>query len=127
MNSKIKNIIILVVVAIVLVLVYIFFIKKSPEEPLTSSSGDAVVLDTDINSETSQVSQDFISVLLNIKNIKINDAIFSDEAFVSLKDSTIILIPAGDEGRPNPFAPIGSETIVMPTDPTVGGDIPPVL
>jgi hypothetical protein len=117
MNSKIKNILILVVVLVVLVLIYIFFIKKGPGEPaLTTSSGDPVLgsTNTDTGSQTSEASRDFITVLLSVKNIKLDDSIFKDSAYLSLRDSSISLVQDGNEGRPNPFAPIGSETTVAP-------------
>ena len=55
-------------------------------------------------------------VLLNVKNIKLDDSIFSDIAFSNLRDSSITLIPDGTEGRPNPFAPIGSDASVAPVN-----------
>jgi hypothetical protein len=130
MNSKIKNIIIGVVVIAVLVLVYIFFIKKSSTETgLTSSSGDSVVAEVPGASSTNaeEVGKDFITVLLSVKSINLDDSIFKDKAFMSLNDSSITLIQVGDEGRPNPFAPIGSESesLLPNTTPTPEG-VPPV-
>ncbi len=123
MSSKIKNIIILVVVAVVLVLVYIFFIKKAPENAsLTSSSGVPATGDvstTTPNDETTDISSGFISLLLSVKSIKLDDSILKDQAFLSLRDSSITLVQDGNEGRPNPFAPIGSESVTPPTDSTV--------
>ena len=118
MNSKIKNIIIIGIVAIVLVLIYIFFIRKAPEATLTTSTGAPVTGSTnaDTNIQTVQIGQDFISLLLSVKNIKLDDSIFKDEAFISLKDSSILLIPTENEGRPNPFAPIGSDTTITQTN-----------
>jgi len=114
MSSKIKNIIIIGVVAIALILGYFFFIKKAPDQaPLVSSSGASAVVDIN-GSQTEQIGNDFISVLLNVKNIKLDDSIFLDPAFISLKDSSILLSPTGDEGRPNPFAPIGVEATAAP-------------
>ena len=59
----------------------------------------------------SSIQQEFLPILLNIKNLKLDDSIFQDPAFLSLTDSSIILVPDGNEGRPNPFAPIGFDTI----------------
>jgi hypothetical protein len=123
MNSKIKNIIISVVVVAVLVLVYIFFIKKGPTDSsaltTTSPSGVPVVLDTtSASNTTANISQDFISLLLSVKSIRLDDTILKDPAFLSLRDSSIVLVQDGNEGRINPFAPIGSENIVTPTSTT---------
>ena len=111
MKAKIKNIVIVVVSLAALLLVYFFFFKKSPEPaPLVSSSGNSVYDESALaESQNREIGKDFISVLLNIQNIKLNDRILSDSAFLSLKDSSIVLVSEGNGGRPNPFAPIGFE------------------
>ena len=113
--SKIKNIIILVAVGGTLILVYVFFIKKSPDpgslvvsSPLVSTNPDTNNLDAN-----SIIAGDFLSLLLNVKNIRLNDAILSDIAFTSLHDSSITLTPDGSEGRANPFAPLGSDSATL--------------
>ncbi|MFA5936785.1 MAG: hypothetical protein WC822_02810 [Candidatus Paceibacterota bacterium] len=121
MTAKIKNIIILLIIAIALVLGYVFFFKKAPDEGnliSTSPSGD-IVIDTtaDTLNQNTLITKDLLSILLSIKNIKLDDSIFSDEAFISLNDSSILLTSPGDEGRQNPFAPIGFENIATPAEP----------
>lgn len=117
MSSTIKNIIILVVVAIALILAYVFFLKPAPEEAaLTSATGiplDAGIVGTN-GAVSPVIESNFLSVLLNVRNIKLDDAIFSDSAFGTLRDSSIELISEGNEGRPNPFAPIGSDVTTAP-------------
>jgi hypothetical protein len=120
MASKIKNIILFTVIAAALILAYVFFFKKAPEQaPLVSSSG-VPVLPAVSSDQTSEIGRDFLSVLLNVKNIRLNDSIFSDSAFLSLHDSSILLIPTANEteGRPNPFAPIGSDITATVTTST---------
>ena|SRR3989344_7118735 len=127
--AKTKNIIILVIIAAVLILVYVFFIRTSSDTAalISSSSGSAVSNVTEDGN--SSINRDFLTLLLSVKNIKLDDAIFSDEAFNSLRDSSIILTPSGNEGRPNPFAPLGTDIITsapeavvpMPTDNTNAG------
>lgn len=116
MASKIKNLIIFVVIAVVLILIYIFFIKKAPEEQnlVSSSKLNTVLSDTNTLDQNSVIAKDLLSVLLSVKSIKLDDTIFSNEAFLSLQDSSILLNPSGDEGRANPFAPIGYEMLVTP-------------
>ena len=125
MSSKIKNIIIFIVIATLIILAYVFLIKKSPEEQNLISSLPAsnnIVLPTaNVLDQNSLIAQDLLSVLLSVKSIKLDDTIFSDEAFINLKDSSISLNPLGDEGRPNPFAPIGFEAFSVPVIP------PPVV
>ena len=122
---KIKNIIIFTVIAVLLVLIYIFFIKPSPEEQnLVSSTNTntATPTDTSTTDQNSLIAKNLLSILLSVKSIKLNDAIFSDTAFINLHDSSILLTPSGDEGRANPFAPIGSDTVTTPVAPVL---IPP--
>lgn len=116
MSPKIKNIIIIAAVVVLLILLYIFFFKKAP------GTGQNLVatppaMGTSFGSAPASgnpIAQNFLSLLLSVRNIKLRDNIFSDRAFLHLRDSSIVL-PApslGDEGRPNPFAPIGFENIV---------------
>ena len=137
MAPKIRNIIIFVIIAAIFVLIYIFFIKSSPDQsslvlspsnpslPGVNSSGASA----NVPSSTSLVAKDFLSLLLNVKNIKLDDTIFSDPAFNKLRDSSIVLTPDGTEGRPNPFAQFGNNsaptpitnpvTIIAPTAPII--------
>ncbi|MFZ3011469.1 MAG: hypothetical protein WA060_00490 [Minisyncoccia bacterium] len=115
---KIKNIIIFTAIAATFVLGYVFFLRPSPdEENLVSLPATTL---PDINNSTDTVSgsvgaplvaKDFLSLLLNVKNIKLNDQILSDPAFLSLRDSSITLEPDGNEGRPNPFAKFGNDSV----------------
>ena len=122
---KIKNIIIFTAIAAVFVLIYIFFIRPSPEEENLVLSPGAVMLPdmggvtTGGNAQVTAplIAKDFLSLLLNVKNIKLDDTILSDLAFLSLRDSSIVLVPDGNEGRPNPFAQFGNDAVVTPTVP----------
>ncbi len=112
-----RNIIIFIAVALVFVLGYVFFIRSSPgdEATLVSSPGiptpNASLQVTTVSGNGSFVADEFLTLLLSVKSIKLNDAIFSDSAFSSLSDSTITLVPDDNEGRSNPFAPFGVEDI----------------
>lgn len=120
--SKIKNTIIFTVIAILLILAYIFFIKPSPEEQnlVSSSNKETTILtDTSTIDQNSLIAKDLLSVLLSVKSIKLDDTIFSNIAFLNLRDSSISLTPLGDEGRLNPFAPIGFETVIVPVMPVI--------
>ena len=125
MIPKFRNIIIFVAIAAVFVLIYVFFIKPSPEQAnLVSTPSNTSLPDVNnsseeagMPSETSLVAKDFLTLLLNVKNIKLNDAIFIDLAFNSLHDSSITLTPDGTEGRPNPFAQFGNDAVVAPPTP----------
>ncbi|HEY4715430.1 MAG TPA: hypothetical protein VIH31_02910 [Candidatus Paceibacterota bacterium] len=107
MKPKIKNIIIFAVIFILLVVVYVVFLRPKPAPSLVGTAGTPVTASAPTSS---QVGQEFLSLLLNIRSIKLDDAIFSNPAFGVLQDYTIILVPEGNEGRINPFAPIGVDT-----------------
>lgn len=129
MNPKTKNIIILVGVAVVLILIYIFFIKKgpAPDTSLTSSTGTSIPSNDSTLNETLNIDTNFVSVLLNVKNLKLDSSIFTDPAFLALRDGSITLVQDGTQGRPNPFAPIGSETVAPPAPPVVPTVLPPLV
>jgi hypothetical protein len=118
MTPKIKNIIIFITIAVVFVLVYIFFIKPSPEQPSLVSTTNTNLPNIDgttpgTNTPDSVfVTEDFLALLLGVQQIKIDDIIFSDPAFIGLRDSSITLTLDNTEGRPNPFAPLGRDTVV---------------
>ncbi|MFA6353346.1 MAG: hypothetical protein WCW93_00190 [Candidatus Paceibacterota bacterium] len=123
---KIKNIIIFSIIAIAFILIYVFFPKSSPPEANLVSSGTGVTLpnmdgstnEASIKNTNSLIAKDFLSIFSNIQNIKLDDAIFSDGAFNSLHDSSIVLTPDGTEGRPNPFAQFGNDAVVSTTQTT---------
>ncbi len=122
MDGKIKNGAIFLIVGAVIIGVYIFFFKGPADEAvLIAEPGTTVMPDGSINpgvTQADQATQEFLPILLNIKNIHLNDAIFTNQAFLSLRDSSILLIQDGNEGRPNPFAPIGSENVATPNTST---------
>lgn len=115
MNPKFKNIIIIVVVALVLILVYFFLIKKDPAEDALLTSSNTLSDNKASQAQESTLETDFISLLLSVKSIKLEDSIFSNKSFSFLKDSSIVLIQEGNEGRVNPFAPIGYESSTTST------------
>ena len=84
--------------------------SSTPISPISDATG------LNSNPQDSPVNQDFLTILLNVKNVKLDDSIFSDPAFNSLRDSSIVLVPDNTEGRPNPFAPIGFEKIAAPVN-----------
>jgi hypothetical protein len=73
---------------------------------LTSSStseGDSL-LSSEVVS-TGGPEQELVSTLLALRAVKLEGAIFSDPAFMSLKDYSTQIVPEA-VGRPNPFAPL---------------------
>ena len=109
MKPLIKNIIIGAVIFVVLVVIYFAFFKSNPAPALVSSSGAPVSAAAGAGTGPA-VGQEFLNLLLNVRNIKLDDSILNLNSFKSLQDFTITLTPEGNEGRINPFAPIGVET-----------------
>lgn len=73
---------------------------------LYNKSTDGVILDESIDAETT--SQDVVALVTKLKDLKIDKTIFSNEAFLSLVDFSSVISPE-EQGRPNPFDPIGTE------------------
>ncbi len=127
MSSIIKTFLILIVLAGIGYGVYFYFSKQNIATPVlnTASSPIAPVASTTSqNTSTASNStsttttnpamseQDFLTILLSVRKINLNQEIFKEPAFGTLQNSTIQLVPDGNEGRPNPFAPIGIDPIV---------------
>lgn len=120
MSSIIKTILILIVLAGIGYGIYFYFSKQNAVTPVlnTASAPIAPVANTsnNVNSTTNtnptMSEQDFLTILLSVRKINLNEEIFKEPAFETLKNSTIELVPDGNEGRPNPFAPIGTDPIV---------------
>ncbi len=120
--KTIRNTIIFLSLAAIFAAIYFFYIKPSSDTPaLTSSTTSSSSASSPLGTSSTQtgtngnVAQDFLNLLLSVKSIKLNDAIFSDAAFATLDGShSIILTPDGTEGRPNPFAPFSADTVPTP-------------
>lgn len=124
MASKIKTIIIAAVVVIAIILAYIFLFKKAPDQASLTSSTPTATSTTTTTPTNTTVDTEFVSVLLSVKNIKLNDAIFSNIAFANLRDSSITLTPDGTEGRKNPFAPIGTDVTATQNNSSLSAQTP---
>jgi hypothetical protein len=120
---KTKNIIIFLGIVVVIGALYFLYIKTTSSPALTVSSttntGPANTATATVNNPGTLVANDFLTLLLGVSSIKLNDSIFSDAAFASLVDVPIDLTPNGTEGRPNPFAPIGTDVVASTTLPAI--------
>lgn len=126
--SKLRNTILFVSIAAVLALGYIFFVRSGAPAPgslVTSSAAPLPDLGGAAPSSAADtaIAKDFLALLLNVKNIKLEDAIFADPSFQNLHDSSIALTPDGTEGRPNPFAKLGSDA-AAPAVPQSSASVP---
>ncbi len=90
------------VIAVIAVLVYM------------NGSGSATQSDVSVV-EASKVSPDaqyVLTILSKMKQVKLEDPIFNDEAFKLLNDNTVTF-DQEEVGRSNPFAPLGTSNAII--------------
>lgn len=114
MSALIKNILIVAVVAGVGFVGYNYLSRDPAGDTLVTVSGDG----------TSQMGAQVLSALNQLQQLKLDESVFSDKTFKSLKDFSRPL-PTESVGRLNPFAPIGVEVSKSVTE-TVSTTTPPV-
>lgn len=105
MSKLIKRLIIFAVIFILVVVGYSIFFKKDATvgDLVTEGAFDAGGGDTQL------VGDEFIGLLTDVQSIKLDGGIFTSSPFATLEDFSITLVQLGNEGRPNPFAPIGTD------------------
>ncbi len=103
-----KIFIILIIIAVALLA---FWYLGNNNQPSDSS------LSTTVSAPQSTDAKYIYSLLQSMKQVKLDNSIFSNPVFTSLKDNTIMLSPQ-DSGRNNPFAPIGTEGTFTPKSTT---------
>lgn len=64
-----------------------------------------------LTTDDAAISDKFLALLLNMRTLKLDQSIFSDVAFTSLKDFSTTITPETNPGRANPFAPIGVDAV----------------
>ena len=98
-QSKMKTYGIIVAVVLVFVLVYFYMSGGTPASS-TLIAGNSF----------GAVGSSELSLLNQVRSLKIDTALFTDPAFRSLIDYSVAITPE-NVGRPNPFAPLpGMET-----------------
>ncbi len=118
MPFNIRNLIIFLAIGMALSSVYYFFMR-TPEPAsnlVTKSVANNVPADTANVSTAAQneLAKELLSRLLNVKEIKLNTEIFSEQSFNSLVDSSIEIKLDTIPGRPNPFAQFGADSVEGP-------------
>jgi hypothetical protein len=101
-----KNILIGIVVVIVLFVGYSVFVKKDPAD-------DAALVSETVGGDENTVGREFLTVLLQIKSLKLDESVFADDSFMSLQDFSSVIV-AQPVGRKNPFSPL--EGTVLPPE-----------
>lgn len=107
MIKKLRPILIFAGVIILAMIAYSFFKKLAP-----ASSGSTLATTSsvqDMGTNDVAVGGEFVTMLLNLRTISLDDSILHSPTFTGLKDFSIVLTQLGNQGRPNPFAPFGVE------------------
>ncbi len=110
MSNTIKVILITVVIIAIGAFGYWYATSGSTPETtgvLQSSNPALGGVDSPLAADDTAISDKFLALLLNMRTIKLDQSIFSDAAFTSLKDFSTTITPEANPGRANPFAPIG--------------------
>lgn len=100
MTSSSKNIFILLGIATVVFAGYFFFIQREPAQPGVSDSSLQLML---------QSTQAFIEYRQTLNKITFDFTLFEDDRFRMLRSYSEPVEPK-PEGRPNPFAPVGTDS-----------------
>lgn len=69
----------------------------------TSNTPGGVVTPGPVDKDTQQI----LEILLALRAVKLDETLFSNQAFISLKDYSTQIVPE-PVGRPDPFAPLGA-------------------
>ena len=104
--KKYKNIVLIIVIAVIIFTLYsIFFEDRVSDSLLSGSSGDT-------DAQSAAVGKEFLSVLLELRSLELKTDIFSDRTFLILRDFSQTVEPQ-PTGRPNPFANIGNDRVIL--------------
>lgn len=89
---------------------YSFFLSISGSGPSSSSALD----NSSVSLGTGVVGQDISALVAKLKSVSIDTSLFSSPLFSNLKDISTPIIPE-PQGRPNPFASVGSDGYFVST------------
>ena len=100
MNKK-NQIIIVILVAVVGFIAFTYLKGNSND-----NSGSSIVAEQRVAEFAG--AREILSLLNRMAKVKLDDSIFNDNSFKSLKDTTVVLV-GQPVGRNNPFAPLGTD------------------
>ncbi len=100
-------------IAVIIIAIAVFGYWYSTR-PTTNTSATALQSATGqvspLEATDTAISDKFLALLLNMKTIKLDQGIFTDTAFTTLRDFSTTIAPETNPGRNNPFAPIGLDS-----------------
>ncbi len=97
--------------AFILIIIAIFFGIWYLSGSNSGSQGSLSSLTTTTASPQSSSAQYIYTLLQQMAQVKLDDSVFQDSVFKRLQDNTVTL-SAQPTGRDNPFAPVGSITVI---------------
>lgn len=117
-----SNILLWIGLAVVIVAALVYFFARSGSAPAASNNATLVSTSTGTaqglqsqaaaNGSAKNPSGDQIVALLrNVSSIQLNDSLFQSPAFATLTDLSIALPAVTSQGRRNPFAAAGTDTM----------------
>ena len=96
------------IVIVVLVFVLAYFYMSGDSSTSTANTGTLTA-----GSTYGAVGSSELSLLNQVRSLRIDTALFRDPVFLSLQDYSVS-IPPENVGRPNPFAALPGEAVVKP-------------
>jgi hypothetical protein len=114
MSNTIKIAIVGALLLGLVILGYLYSTNKkedNPSGPLSSQTGfsTSVQPQNTVVSQENEVRDQFLNLLLSMRNVKLDNSLFTSDSFKILRDFSSPLSSDGTQGRPNPFAPIGQD------------------
>jgi hypothetical protein len=104
----------IIILAIIGVGIYFFVYKKDATPVATglvsTNTGTSQGLQNTTTDQSTTGNQ-VVTILRNLSVIKLDDSVFRNPAFALLTDISISLPPITNQGRRNPFAPVGTEPV----------------
>lgn len=133
MKSKSTMFILIVVILLVVGALVYFFVLKEPSNPETIATSGLVSTNTgqstgstSATTGSNDAGNQVVVLLRNLSTIRLDDAIFKTPGFALLRDISINLPPVTNQGRRNPFAPVGGDAVTEVVIPTAVTAIPAV-
>ena len=104
--AKYKNIALVIIIALAGYSLYsAFFAGRGDRGSLLSTRPG-------VSEEDVLIGKEFLTTLLELRSLDLDESIFSDESFTALEDFSQEVEPQ-PAGRPNPFREIGSDPVIL--------------
>ena len=116
-TNTIKKILIGLLIAVALLIGYSFVTEQDAGGTSGIGSLSSVIQgDANVNDKEVQLANsEILRILGSIQNIELDDDIFSNPVFRDLRDTRFTIPKPIQIGRPNPFLPIGFDSVTIQT------------